>query len=647
MDSKIMSLFEPIQIGSVTSKNRIVMPPMNANMAFGDGFASERNRDYYAERARGGAGVIILEALFIEWAAKHRTYGMGASEDKYIPGLRMVAEGIQEHGTLAVAQINHNGRILSEDATGLQTVAPSTYSNPATGEVSVEFTAEEIQELVDKYANAARRIKEAGFDAVEVHGAHGYLLAQFLSPFTNKRTDQYGGSLENRMRLPLQVLRKVKKVCGDDYPVFYRLSAEELFQGGLELAESTLFARRLEGAGVDLLDVSGSSLEQPHKLAKLIPCNYYPHGSFMASAAAMKKVVSIPVVGVGRINCPVMAARFLDEGKADMVAVGRQFLADPHWPNKALEGRYEDIIRCIACNTGCLDVLLKNKTHITCVLNPAVGREKEYEIKPAKEKRKVAIIGAGPAGLEAARVASLRGHEVSIYEKQSMIGGQLNLACKAPGKEEIQYIIDYYQNQIVKLQIDLNLETDATTQLFDEIRPDVVILATGGKPKMIDEEWADAANVVSAWEVLAETREMGPKVVIVGGGRIGLETAEFLEKTGHEVIVVEKLNRIGSDMGLTVRPAIMNRLIRSSINVFNKAEVKAVSGKDVTIDRDGDIITLRDVDSIVISVGVEPNRVLQKELKKGSFKVHVIGNCSREGAIMEAVADGAEVGRRV
>lgn len=647
MDSKVKSLFDPIKIGRVTSRNRIVMPPINANMAFGDGFASERNRDYYAERAKGGAGVIILEALFIEWAAKHRTFGMGASEDKYIPGLRMVAEGIQEHGALAAAQINHNGRILSEDATGLQTVAPSTYSNPTTGEVSVEFAAEEIQELVDKYANAARRIKEAGFDAVEIHGAHGYLLAQFLSPFTNKRTDQYGGSLENRMRLPLQVVRRVKKMCGEDYPVFYRLSAEELFQGGLELAETTLFAQKLEGAGVDLLDVSGSSLEQPHKLARLIPCNYYPHGYFMASAAAMKKVVSIPVVGVGRINCPVMAARFLDEGKADMVAVGRQFLADPHWPNKAQEGRYEDIIRCIACNTGCLDVLLKNKTHITCVLNPEVGREKEYEIKPAKEKRKVAIIGAGPAGLEAARVASLRGHEVSIYEKQTRIGGQLNLACKAPGKEEIQYIIDYYQNQIAKLQIDLNLETDATTRLFDEIRPDVVILATGGKPKRLDEEWEGASTVVSAWSVLDETWETGPKVVIVGGGRIGLETAEFLEKYGHEVIVVEKANRIGSDVGLTVRPVLMKRLIRSSINVFNKSEVKAVSGKEVTIVRDGATITLRDVDSIVIAVGVEPNRVLQDDLKEMSFEVHAIGNCSKEGAIMEAIADGAEVGRRI
>jgi len=620
---------------------------MNANMAFGDGFASERNRDYYAERAKGGAGVIILEALFIEWAAKHRTFGMGASEDKFIPGLRMIAKGIQEHGALAVAQINHNGRILSEDATGLQTVAPSTYLNPNTGEISVEFTAEEIQELVNKFASAARRVKEAGFDAVEIHGAHGYLLAQFLSPFTNKRTDQYGGSLENRMRLPLQVVRRTKKMCGEDYPVFFRLSAEELFQGGLELAETTLFAQRLEKAGVDLLDVSGSSLEQPQKLARLIPCNYYPHGSFMAAAGAMKKIVSIPVAGVGRINCPVIATRFLDEGMADMVAVGRQFLADPHWPNKAREGRHKDIMRCIACNAGCLDVLLENKTHITCVLNPEVGREKAYEIKPAKEKRQVAIIGAGPAGLEAARVASLRGHEVSIYEKQKRIGGQLNLACKAPGKGEIQHIIDYYQNQVDKLQIDLNLETEVSAQLLSELRFDVVILATGGKPKRVGEAWEDASTVVSAWEVLDETCETGPKVVIVGGGRIGLETAEFLDKDGHEVIVVEKENRIGSDVGLTVRPVLMKRLIRSSINVFNRAEVKAVSGKDVTIDRDGTAITLRDVDSIVIAVGVEPNRVLLDELKEVSFEVHVIGNCSKEGAIKEAIADGAEVGRRI
>jgi 2,4-dienoyl-CoA reductase-like NADH-dependent reductase (Old Yellow Enzyme family)/NADPH-dependent 2,4-dienoyl-CoA reductase/sulfur reductase-like enzyme len=646
MDEQVRSLFEPIKIGRLTAKNRIVMPPMNTNMACGDGFASERNRDYYGERAKGGAGVIILEALFIEWAAKHRAFGMGVSEDKFIPGLKMVAESIKEHGALAVAQINHNGRILSEDTTGLQTVAVSTYSNPATGELSIEFSAEEIQEMVEKYAQAARRIKEAGFDAVEVHGAHGYLLAQFISPFTNKRTDHYGGSLENRMRLPLQVVRRVKQVCGADYPVFYRISAQEYFQGGLEINESMVFAQKLEEAGVDLLDVSGSSLEQPHKLAKVIPCYYYQKGYHLASAEAMKKAVSIPVVGVGRIDCPKQAAQYIREGRVDMVAVGRQLIADPHWSNKAREGRLEDIIPCIACNIGCLGILLQNKRPITCVVNPEVGREKEYVILDAQNKKNVVVVGAGPAGLEAARVAALRGHRVTVLEKRGQIGGQLLLASRAPFKENLTRILDYYASQFEKLGISVNLGQEITSAELEGMSPDLVVLATGGKPRMMEEPWAMKRKLHSAWDVLGGSVTLGHKVVIVGGGRTGLETADYLTQRGHEVIVIEISPRIGSDTGLTVRPALMNRMIRSSVNVFNRAKVVDVVEKNVTIERDGDRMTLKGVDDLVLAVGTDPEKGLTPA-KGASYDVYTIGDCSVPGGIMEAIAAGAELGRKL
>ena len=639
MDNRLNSLFKPINIGGLTARNRIVMPPMNTNLAHGDGFASETNRDYYAERARGGAGIVILEAMFVEWAAKHRTFGMGVSEDKYIPGLAKVARGIKENGALAMAQINHNGRLLSEDATGLQTVAVSTFVNPATSEVSLEFSTEEVQEMVGKYAAAALRVREAGFDGVEIHGAHGYLLAQFLSPFTNKRTDQYGGSLENRMRMPLQVVRRVRQVCGNDFIIGYRISGEEYFQGGLTLEETTLAAQELEKAGVDLLDVSGSSLEGPSKLAKVIPCYYLPHGFHMHAAAAMKKVVSIPVIGVGRINCPVEAANYLNDGKADLVAVGRQFIADAHWPKKAKEGRLKEIRRCIACNV-CLDILLANKLPLTCAVNPSTIRADEH-LAPADTKKKVAVVGAGPAGLAAATVAAARGHQVTLFEAGDQIGGQLNLAVKAPGKQELSSILEYYNEQIAITGVDLKLGTEADVAVIKECGAEVAVIASGGKPKSLGQTWEEGENVFNAWDVLSGAVTPGHKVVIVGGGRVGLETAEFLLEQGHEVTVVEAAARIGADLGLTVRPVLMNRLIRSAVNVFNNATITEISGNTVTLDRMGDVITLNGVGTVLVCVGTEANLTLGEGL---DIPFHTIGDCAGQYGIMEAIKTGVEAG---
>ncbi len=398
---------------------------------------------------------------------------------------------------------------------------------------------------------------------------------------------------------------------------------------------------------MDLLDVSGSSLEQPHKLAKVIPCYYYPKGYHLAAAEAMKKVVSIPIVGVGRIDCPKQASQYIREGRVDMVAVGRQLIADPHWPNKAREGRSEDIIPCIACNLGCLGILLQNKRPITCVVNPEVGREKALDIRKTGKEKNVVVVGAGPAGLETARVASLRGHQVTVFDKQDRIGGQLILASRAPFKGNLSKIVDYYVSQFVKSEIQLNLGKAITTADLDRLAPDAVVLACGGKPKMLDEPWTKERNVHTAWDVLSGTTTVGKKVVIVGGGRTGLETADYLTQRGHEVIVVEMTSRIGSDMGPSVRPALMNRMIRSAVNVFNRAKVVKVVDKDVTIERDGDRITLKGVDDIVVSVGTDPQEDLKVQLKGASYEIHAIGDCSVPGGIMEAIAAGAELGRRL
>jgi NADPH-dependent 2,4-dienoyl-CoA reductase/sulfur reductase-like enzyme len=363
----------------------------------------------------------------------------------------------------------------------------------------------------------------------------------------------------------------------------------------------------------------------------------------MPSAAALKKVVTIPVVGVGRINSPLEAAQYINHGKADLVALGRQLIADAHWPQKVQLGRSADIRKCIACNV-CLDILLANRKPLTCAINPAVGLKAEAGFVPAETIKNVAVVGAGPAGLEAARVAAKRGHKVVVYEATERIGGQLCLACKVPGKNELQSIIDFYENQLRVLGVELKFGCLADAALLRESGAQAVVLATGGRKKLLDAAWVKAADVCSNWDVLEGLQDIGPKVVVIGGGRAGLETTTFLLDKGHEVVIVEAGPRIGADLGLTVRPVLMNKLIRTSVNVFNKAQVTNVSDRTVTIEREGDSITLNDVDKLVLAGGGDPGVTFSKDLEGFGLEVYCIGDCRQMGGIKDAVADGYGVG---
>ena len=433
--ARLEKLFEPIRIGELELKNRIVMAPINSHLGTELGAVGERLIDYYVERAKGGVSLIISDAMCIDWhVGKAGTSPLRIDEWKYVDGLHDLTEAVHHYGTKLAAQIHHAGRqnSVAVCTEGQELVAPSAIPClPTGGEMPRALTIKEIEELVNKFVLAAQRAKAAEFDAVEIHGAHGYLITQFMSPHTNKRTDEYGGDFEGRMKFPLKIVEGIRAALGPDFPILFRMCADEYIEGGLTLEDSKHIAQRLEAAGVDALDITSGIYESPPAWhAWIYPIYDMAPGCRVYLAEAIKKVVDIPVIASGKIGDPALAEEVIKEGKADLVAMGRPLLADPELPNKAAKERLDDIRPCLYCDEGCVGGL-SHLWHIGCQVNPALGREREYRIKSAERVKRVVIVGGGPAGMEAARVAAMRGHDVSLFEKEEQLGGQL-IAASAP-----------------------------------------------------------------------------------------------------------------------------------------------------------------------------------------------------------------------
>ena len=662
-------LFEPIAIGNVSIKNRIYLPAMHLNMTM-DREVNDRLVDFYAERARGGAGLISVGFATVDELSGTFT-NLGAHDDKYIPGLARMAEAIQDHGARAVIQLNHAGRYMHSFLLGgKQPVAPSAVPSRLTKEAPRELAIEEIQGIVTAFGEAAKRVQAAGYDAVEVLSSTGYLISEFLSRVTNKRQDEYGGPLENRMRFGLEVMRSIKEATGSDYPLIVRINGHDMMDadGGSTREDLQAYARELENAGVDAIGVNVGWHEArvPQIVAEV------PRGAYAYLARGVKEVVSVPVIASHRINDPALARELLADEMCDMVAMGRGLIADPYLPEKARTGRENEIIHCIACGQGCFDNLIKFQP-VDCLCNPRAGREAETIIERTAEPRKVIVVGGGPAGMSAATAAATRGHDVTLYEQADKLGGQLHLAGAPPGREEFVQLATDLAKQVSlrKIKVVLNRAVDADTLSHET--PDVVVLATGATPTTLPIPGVDGARVVQAWDVLTGKAPTGRRVVVVGGGSVGVETALFLAEKGtlsgetlkfllvhgaetpetllqlavkgtKQVVLVEMEDRVGRDLGKTTRWGMLQDADRAGVDIRTATSVVEIADTGVRVDCDGVIEELA-ADTVVLAVGAEPHNPLAALVESRGIEVHVVGDANIVGKASDAILQGFEAGR--
>jgi len=637
-------VFEPIKIGTLELKNRLVMAPMVTQYTRSDGTVSDRLVEYYARRARGGVGLVIVEMAAVEKGGIAFPNQLRIDEEKYWEGLKILASRIHEEGARAALQIHHAGRQSSTRASGRRPVAPSPIACPLIGEQPEALSRDGIEALVIRFAEAAGKTKELGFDAVEVHGAHGYLICQFLSPLTNRRQDEYGGTLQGRSRFGMEILRSIRERVGSEFPVFFRLSAEEHVEGGLTLEETPAIARLLEEAGADAIHVSAGCYQafewvvQPMSL---------PRGCLADPAHLIKQGVNVPVVVVGRINDVGLAEAILEGKKADLIAMGRPLIADPDLPQKAAEGREGEIRRCLACNE-CIGEIFYRAHPLVCSVNAEVGRERDWEEGPAERKKRVLIVGGGPGGMEAARIAALRGHEVSLWEKEDQLGGKLTFTSSIPTRQELRNLVEYQTGALQKLGVRVSLKKEGTVRSILEFNPQALILAVGALPKIPNIPGIDSPKVCLAEEVLKGLRSVQGSVVIIGGGNTGCECALFLLERGvREVLVIARGDRLARSMEPMTRGLLLRNLRKGGVSFLMKAEVLRVEdGQVIVREADGGVRRIA-ADYVIIARGYQANPGWQEKLKGLNFQVFFIGDGVKPRKILQAVQEGAMAGLQV
>ncbi|MFC1822721.1 FAD-dependent oxidoreductase [Thermodesulfobacteriota bacterium] len=667
---KVKHLFRPETIGSIEIPNRIVMLAMHLAFATEDGFTTDRLKNFYVERAKGGAGLLIMGFANIDRLGKGQGLSIDIYDDKYIPGLKEMAEACKVYGCHVFLQLSHQGGTALPKFIGQQPVSCSAVTTRKAEIPPRELTIPEIHEIVDRYGEAARRTKEASFDGIELVASTNTLVNQFLSPITNKRGDEYGGELKNRMRFLFEVNEAIRGKVGDDYPLSCRIVGDELMEGGNGIAEAVKIAQELEKTGVDAINVNLSWHEVPvPQIAMSVP-----RGAFAYTARAVKEAVDIPVIATGRINDPILANRLIQENITDFVGMGRGFIADPELPRKAKEQRFDEIRPCIACNQGCFDYAFIDRP-ITCTVNTAVGREEECKISKTNNPKKVLVIGGGPGGMEAARVASLRGHNVSLHEKSQELGGYLNLAAMTPGREEFGSLVKYLNTQLKKLGVNISQGAEAKLESIDDEKPDVVIVATGSRPIIPDIPGIDGENVFTADDVLTGIAETGRKVVVVGGGGVGCETAIYLGKKGtsspevcfflagvgavdHEtmlslnrkgtkdITIVEMLPKIGRSIGVSTRWTIFRTLKELGVSLLTNARVERVNDHGVIVEIDGDE-KLLEADTIVIAAGHKSHNSLLDKLKMKLPEIYGIGDCTEPRTALEAIREAYDIANKI
>ncbi len=637
-------LFSPIQVGNMTSKNRLLMSAMSINFGVDDNCCvTDQLVQYFVERAKGGVGMMLVGGGSVHPGGQELPDLPQMYNDDCIPALTDMVKQVKAHDTLFGVQLMHGGR----QSYLPQKVAPSAIPAPAVvkGEVRA-LEIDEIKDLAACFGDSARRCQDAGFDFIELHSAHGYLINQFLAPNSNIRSDEYGGSFENRIRFLFDIIKDIQSKTGNDFPIGIRINGNDYIENGWQLEDTVRIAPLLEKAGAAYLHISGGVYGSTELT---IPSMYTPHGCFVHLAKEVRKHVNIPVITVGRIKYPEHAEEIVKKGDADMVALGRSIIADPYYPQKAMNGEFDKIRPCIGCCLGCIHAVLAKEPG-SCVVNPDVGREyKLKDEKPPSKKIKVLVVGAGPAGMAAARQFALQGHKTIVCEEKPESGGLLDLASKAPGRGELGDILRFFKNEIKILNVDVRYNTPLSLELINEVSPDKVILATGSMPEMpvIKGLFQTKMDLVTNVDVISNRETVGPKVIVLGGGMTGLITADFLADQGKEVVVLNRKKSFAEEMSSNDRYYLRERLKENNVTLYKKVSVSAFTDDGVKFKTQGEKMSLNGFTSVVISEKHSPIREAKKLEKKTDARFHMIGDAKSPRHLMYCISEAEEIARSV
>lgn len=635
-------LFSSFRIKGCLLKSRIVMPGLASFLIEDDGSITEKTIEHYRKRASGGPAMVIVEAQAVSPEGIVSPHQARIYDDRFLDGLYRIASVIRSEGAVPAVQLHHAGRQTTARIIKRRPVGPSDLPCPTiSGEVE-PLSRMGIQEVVQNFGEAAQRAFQAGFELIEIHGAHGYLVNQFLSGFSNNREDEYGGSLEGRARFAIEIIREIRNKVGPYFPISFKISAQEFVPGGITVEEAIELLRTLIPCGVDIVQVSAGNDATPEWICQPM---FMEKACLVESASRIRNELQIPVMAVGRINDPLVADSIIREGKADLVCMGRGLLADPEMPKKAREERLDDIRTCIACNT-CMESIFR-RGRVECLVNPSLGREQEMEIRQAESPKKVMIIGGGPGGLEAAWVAAKRGHDVHLYEKQSQLGGQLNMGSLTTYKKELLTLILYQKRQAEKFGVKLHLSSHVTSEVIGSEKPDVVILSTGSTPVKPRVPGIDKQIVHLLSDIMNGKRPVKARTVVVGGGATGCEVAHYLADHQCEVSIVEQLPKVAEQLESITRKVLLKELRERNVRIVTSSRLSRIEDNGVFVtDRQGNESFLQ-AEAVVIAIGNRPDSTLYDEIAAMGLPVHRIGDCLEPRSAKAAILEGAVIGRQI